>query len=125
MPRKIRTNKRRAAISDNEIAWLRGEKSGFFRFKHKDELEALWESCGDDSKMFYRRGMACPITLEKLEGFEDEWLNSGDGDADKYGGASFFIDQYFNDAEKQALWAKRGDKNLYRWSQGMRRPENK
>ena len=79
------------------------------------------EKHGDDSKMFWRRGVGLPITLEHLEGFEDAWLTSGDND--EYGGNSFFVYRYYSDDEKRKLWAERGDKSLYRWLPGMRKPE--
>jgi hypothetical protein len=71
--------------------------------------------------MFWRRDMSLPITLEKLAAFEDAWLGSGEDD--QYGMQSFFIHKYYSDEEKQTLWAERGDKSLYRWREGMRKPE--
>jgi hypothetical protein len=116
-----RTNSRQGLSSD-ERSWLDGEKiSGFFQFKPYEDLEAIWLEYGDDSKMFWRRDMPRPITLEDLESREDEWLNSANND--EYGCESFFVYKHYNDDEKQALWAKRGDKNLYRWLPGMRKPQ--
>ncbi len=48
MPRKIRSNKRRAGLDDDAIAWPRGEPCGTFGiFKpFVDRLE-LWEKFGD------------------------------------------------------------------------------
>ena len=111
---------KRAVLSYDAQSWLRGEQCGFFKFKHDDELEAIWLEHGDDSKMFWRCGVGLPITLEHLEGFEDAWLASGD--SDEYGGASFFIYKYYSNDEKRKLWDSRGDKSLYRWQPGMRKP---
>ena len=47
MPRKIRNNKRRAALTADARAWLAGEPRGFFEFKSHDELIPLWEAHGD------------------------------------------------------------------------------
>jgi hypothetical protein len=129
MPRKIRNNKRRDALTAEAQAWVRGDKScGFYQFKHDDELEAVWLEYGDTETMFWRRDMSLPITLEDLEENEDAleenedaWLGSGEDD--KYGGYSFFVYRYYTDDEKQALWNERGDKKRFRWQPDMRRPE--
>jgi hypothetical protein len=116
-----RSNSRQGLSSDAR-AWLDGHRNtGFFQFKPDAELQALWDNNGDADEMFWRRGMARPITLEDLKVSEDEWLNAGVDD--EYGGKSFFIWKHYTDEEKQALWAERGDKSVYRWSQGMRKPE--
>lgn len=119
--RAKKLNKRQALDSEAQ-AWLRGEKSsGFFEFKHADDLQAVWLEYGDDSKMFWRRDMSCPITLEDLEERENAWLGTGKGS--EYGGESFFVYKYYSDEEKQALWSERGDKDSFRWQRGMYRPE--
>ena len=56
---KKRSNSRQG-LSVDARAWLDGKPCGFFEFKPDDELEALWLEHGDDSKMFWRRDMACP-----------------------------------------------------------------
>ena len=111
---------KRAALSHDAQAWLRGEPCGFFQFKNDDDLEALWLTHGDDIKMFWRRSVGLPITLELLEGFEDAWLASGDND--EYGGNSYFVYRFCSDDEKRKLWESRGDKDLLRWQPGMRKP---
>lgn len=66
---------------------------------------------------------AIPITSEDLEAREDQWLNSGGDGADKYGFNSFFVYKYYSDDEKAALFKERGEKRLYRWQPGMRKPK--
>jgi hypothetical protein len=122
MAARRRTDKKRAGLADDAIAWLAGEPCGFFQFQSTDILEELWEAHGDTDSMFWRPEMSLPITLEDLEAFEDLWLASGEDD--KYGGKSFFIYRYYSDDEKQELFESRGDKSLYRWLPGMRRPES-
>jgi hypothetical protein len=101
---------------------LRGDECGFFKFKPRDELEAIWREHGDSEKMFYRRGMLFgPITLDDLERRENAWLGTGEGS--EYSGDSFFIHEHYSDEEKQTLWQERGDKDLFRWAPGMYRPE--
>lgn len=117
MPRKIRNNKRRAALDSDAQAWLRGEKCGFFQFKHDDELEPIWLEYGDDSKMFWRRDMGLPITLESLEKRENAWLGLSE-----YGGEAFFVFKHYTDAERQALWAERGDTESMYWQPEMFKP---
>jgi hypothetical protein len=78
---RVRNLNKRQALSSNTQAWLRGDEScGFFKFKPVAELEALFEEHGDHDAMFYRGGMLRPITVEKLEAFEDSWLDSGESD---------------------------------------------
>jgi hypothetical protein len=98
-----------------------GDNSGFFEFKLNDELEALWLEQGDEENFFWRIGMARPVTLEKLEASENEWLNSGE--SDEYGTRSYFISKYYSDEEKQELWNERGNKKRFRWRPGLRQPE--
>jgi hypothetical protein len=118
LAQRKRNISRRAALDSDALAWLRGDKScGLYQFKPQDDLEAVWSEYGDADSMFWRRDMRKPITLEILEAFEDAWLcNDKDG-------MSFFIAKHYSDDEKQTLWAERGDKSLYRWSQGKRKPE--
>jgi hypothetical protein len=113
----VRANKlnKRQALDSDAHAWLRGEPCGFFKFQNDDALEAVWNEYGDDDSMFWR------ISLEKLEAFEDAWLESGEDD--EYGFNSFFVYKYYSDDEKRKLWTDRGNKSLYRWSLGMRKPE--
>ena len=109
-------------LSSDARAWLEGSaKCGFYQFKPDDELLALWEKFGDESKMFWRPGVGLPMPIEDLEGFEDLWLNAGD--SDDFGGNSFFIYRYYSDEEKAALFKERGDHESYYWRAGMRRPE--
>ena len=121
MAARRRADKRRGELTGDARAWLDGKPCGFFRFKHNNELETLWLEHGDTNSMFWRRGVGLPITLEHLEGFEDLWLNAGKND--EYGGNSFFVYRYYSNDEKQTLWDARGDKSLYRWQPGMRKPE--
>ena len=116
---KKRSNSRQGLSSDAR-AWLDGKPCGFFKFRDDEFLADLWKAHGDDTKMFWRSGVGLPITLEHLEGFEDAWLASGD--SDEYGGASFFIYNYYSNDEKRKLWDSRGDKSLYRWQPEMRKP---
>jgi hypothetical protein len=46
MPRKRRASKRREELSEDAESWLHGEECGFFRFKGKEELAALWAEHG-------------------------------------------------------------------------------
>ena len=118
-PRK-RELTRRAGLDSNAQKWLRGDECGFYQFKHNDDLEAVWLEYGDDSKMFWRRDVSIPITLESLKRRENAWLGTGPGS--EYGGEAFFVFKHYTDAEQQALWDTRGDKDLFRWSPGMYRP---
>jgi len=47
MPRKKRNDKRRAALTDDNIKWLEGSGPSFTQFKNHDELVALWQAFGD------------------------------------------------------------------------------
>ena len=61
MPVKRRTNKRHAGISENEEAWLRGDREcGFVQFKHDEELQVLWDRCGDQEAFHWEPGMRYP-----------------------------------------------------------------
>lgn len=91
------------------------------QFKPDEELAALFEEHGDTDSMWWCRDLARPITLETLEAFEDGWLSSGE--SDECGMRSYFIAKHYSDDEKQTLWAERGDKSLYRYLQGARKPE--
>jgi hypothetical protein len=115
-----------SGLTPEARAWLRGEeRQDFFEFKPDEQLEALWNDCGDHDTMFYRRDMARPISLEALEQLEDAWLSSGDDESDKYGSRSFFIRKYYTDSEKSELWEERGDKKRFHWQPDMFRPEAK
>jgi hypothetical protein len=120
LAQRKRNLSRRAALSSDAQAWLDGEKCGFFQFKPDDELEAVWLEYGDHDTMHWCRDMPRPITLEELEESEDEWLASAD--SDEYGKRSYFIGKYYSDAEKQTLFAKRGDTNSMYWEPGMWKP---
>jgi hypothetical protein len=47
MPRKIKSHKRRAALTDDNIKWLEGSGPSFTQFKQHEELVALWLAHGD------------------------------------------------------------------------------
>jgi hypothetical protein len=65
MPVKRRTNKRRDAITDDEAAWLRGDReSGFVEFKRPEELQKLWNSYGDHDELYWNPGMSRPELIE-------------------------------------------------------------
>jgi len=68
MPSRRRGNfARRQTLSANAQAWLRGDKencSVFFRLKHQDELEALWNEYGDSDAMHWKRGMRLPEPID-------------------------------------------------------------
>jgi hypothetical protein len=133
MPRKVRTNHRRAGanVTDLQLRWLNGEDI----LHSENTMEALsllcdalgknsdlWEHHGDKENFFWRRPMDQPITREDLEHHEACWLESGEGDNDHYGGESFFIWKHFNDAGKIALWETFGDKENFHWESILRRP---
>jgi hypothetical protein len=119
--RKRNIKKRLTTLDSDAQKWLEGQPCGFFKFKHDDELAALFEEHGDTDSMFWRRGMSLPITLEDLESREAAWLGSGDND--EYGFNSYFIDKHYSDEQKKELWESRGDKKRFQWRHGMRRPE--
>jgi hypothetical protein len=49
------------AADDFRQAWLRGDRNcGFFKFKHQDELEELWNEYGDRDNLFWQPGMRLP-----------------------------------------------------------------
>jgi hypothetical protein len=55
---KKRLDKRRGVVSDDEAAWLRGDRNcGFIQFKRDEELQELWDRCGDHEAT---RAFACP-----------------------------------------------------------------
>jgi hypothetical protein len=65
MPVKRRTNKRHAALTETEAAWLRGEReSGFVEFKRPEELQKLWDSHGDHDELYWNPGMSWPEMIE-------------------------------------------------------------
>jgi len=60
MPVKRRTNKRRDAISEDEAAWLRGDRNcGFIQFTRDEELQELWEY-GDHDAFYWEPPMSFP-----------------------------------------------------------------
>ena len=65
MPRRLRGNfSKRQALSHNAQLWLRGDRNcGFFKFKHQDELETLWNAYGDHDKFHWEPGMRLPEAL--------------------------------------------------------------
>jgi hypothetical protein len=117
---KKRSNNRQGLSSDARL-WLDGKPCGFFEFKPDDELQALWDANGDESKMFWRRGVSLPITLDDLESREDAWLGSALND--EYGMNSFFIYRFYDDDEKKKLFESRGDHESYYYRKGLRRPQ--
>jgi hypothetical protein len=84
--------------------------------------KALWKAHGNPETHFWRPGMDQPITREDLEHHEACWLDSGEGDNDPYGGDSYFVHTFFNEAEKQTLWNTHGDKEQFHWELVLRRP---
>jgi hypothetical protein len=60
---KRRKNKRRDGLTENARAWLEGRPCGFFKFKSKDELAALWEQYGDKKTLFWQPPMRCPEAI--------------------------------------------------------------
>jgi len=61
MPVRRRNDKRRGAISENEAAWLRGDRDcGFVEFKRDEELQKLWDRCGDHESFYWEPGMDYP-----------------------------------------------------------------
>jgi hypothetical protein len=140
MPRKVRTNKRRvgAEVTDTQRAWLRGD--WLLGTEHAsrsvdDTMEALsllsdglcknsalWSAHGNPETHFWRPKMNQPISMEDLEHNEACWLESGEAGADLYGGDSYFVHMFFNEAEKIALWRDFGDKENFHWEPLLRRP---
>ena len=71
---KKRLDKRRAAISEHEAAWLRGDyHCGFIGFKQDDELQEFWDRCGDhENNVLGSRGMHRPELIAAFEAEEAE-----------------------------------------------------
>jgi hypothetical protein len=67
MPRKIKSNKRRAGLDADAQAWLRGEIGGYSTFKRSNELEPLWTEYGDKDSMFWKPGMPVPKTIHEMD----------------------------------------------------------
>jgi hypothetical protein len=65
MPTRRRGNfTKRQTLSANSQAWLSGDSNcGFFKFKHADELETIWEEYGDHETMHWKRGMRLPLPI--------------------------------------------------------------
>jgi hypothetical protein len=60
MPRKIKSNKRRAALTDDAIRWLEGSGPSFTQFKDDAYLADLWEKYGDTSVATWDEGNSRP-----------------------------------------------------------------
>jgi hypothetical protein len=128
----------KSGLNDTQRAWLNGEwllGSAHASRSVEDTMEALslmsnalgqcealWAAHGDQEKFFWRPKMKQPISMEDLEHHEACWLESAEGDGDRYGGDSYFVHTFFNEAEKIALWRDFGDKDLYHWELLLRRP---
>jgi hypothetical protein len=67
MPRKLRTNRLRAAVKDFEAAWLCGNrKDGFMYSLHHDFVhEELWNRAGDHENFHWEIGMDFPEKIER------------------------------------------------------------
>lgn len=65
MPRKRRVDKRRSALSENEINWLEGRPSGFVKFMDNDHLRALWDRYGDPTVVTWDGGDAPPRAIRR------------------------------------------------------------
>jgi hypothetical protein len=51
---KRHVDKSRSAISEDEGAWLRGDRNcGFVQFKHDEELQELWDRHGHHEAFFW------------------------------------------------------------------------
>jgi hypothetical protein len=111
-------NRKTNVLDSATQRWLAGEKGGFFQFKPVEELQAIWDAFGDEESLFWRKGMACPITQELLAEFEEDWISSADN-GDEHGARSYFIHRFYDDEEKAEL-AKRGNVT---WRPCLRRPE--
>jgi 3',5'-cyclic AMP phosphodiesterase CpdA len=58
---KKRLDKRRAALSPHEAAWLEGNHDcGFVQFQRDEELQALWDTHGDHATFAWKPGMSFP-----------------------------------------------------------------
>jgi hypothetical protein len=67
MPIRQRILNKRQALGASAQAWIRGDRencSVFFRGKHQDELEVLWNEYGDNKTMRWQRGMTLPQPIE-------------------------------------------------------------
>jgi hypothetical protein len=70
---KRRLEKRRGTVSEDEAAWLRGDRdSGFIQFKPDEELQELWDRHGDHKTMYWKPGENHPTPLDEWEMEEAE-----------------------------------------------------
>jgi len=72
MPRKIRNNKRRGAVTDYEAAWLVGgnkEDAYVFLYSlHHDFVHReLWDRAGDDENFHWAEGMQWPVAIDAAD----------------------------------------------------------
>jgi hypothetical protein len=64
MPVRKRSARRRADLSDDAEAWLRGEQThSFFEYKPWDELQAIWDRYGDHSAFKWHPPMYRPVPI--------------------------------------------------------------
>jgi hypothetical protein len=62
MPIRKRSTRRRAELSDDAEAWLRGEQTNsFFEYKPWDELQAVWDRYGDHDAFMWHPPMYRPV----------------------------------------------------------------
>ena len=136
----IRSKKLRAKaqLTETQARWLTGEYLLGVANAHRGvdktmealsllsntrgQCEALWQAHGNEETHFWKPGLDQPITREDLEHHEACWLESGEGENDLFGGDSFFVHTFFNEAEKIALWRDFGDKEKFHWEKCLRRP---
>jgi hypothetical protein len=64
MPKR-RTSKHRGSLNMYEEAWLEGNRAngGFVQFKPDEELQDLWDRCGDHESFYWESGMSYPEPL--------------------------------------------------------------
>lgn len=127
-------NAARSQLTETERGWLNGEWHLGSEPRTPDEImkslalmggigsNELWASNGNPETHFWRPGLNLPITLSDLEHHEACWLEAGAPDKDKFGGESYFIWNFYGDAEKQKLWDEFGDKENFHWESCLRRP---
>ena len=63
MPVRRRTDKRRDALDEDEIAWLEGRIS-WFDFASLDEKREAWEKHGDKTNYKWHEELSQPIKKE-------------------------------------------------------------
>jgi hypothetical protein len=132
---KKRSNKK-STLTGVQVKWLRGDwllgseprtpeetmEAISLMSNARGQCEALWAAHGDEDKFFWRKGLRQPISLSDLEHHEACWLESAEGDNDNFGGNSYFVHTYYNEAEKQKLWDDFGNKENFHWESCLRRP---